>query len=207
MDKETKDKCLCEKAEPSESDSSTSDSSTPTKDKKSKISIFNLRKAGVHFPSKRSKNKLSQSNGSTSNSTNSISKKSPKWSFKINCTKKEPKVAFTTQANQNCCKCTCYRRTESADNVSTTSTSPEQQNHEKSSSARSIVEAASTSTASTSTDLNIECRLEDDAVDSNKEMTINEPQVTQEERINESSGRTIYDTASSTQNIVVDMHW
>lgn len=202
MEKETKEKCLCEKTEPVESDSSTSDSSTPTKDKKSKISLFSLRKAAaapLHFTSKRNKNKLNQSNGSNpQNACNSISKKSPKW-FKINCIKKDPKVAFN-QSNQNCCKCACNRRTDES-----TSTTQESIDETK---IRPVVEAASTSTASTSTDSAITNSEDETTEEGNKEPASlnNEPQIPQEERNND-PGRGIYDTASSTQNIVVDMHW
>ncbi|KAJ8910835.1 hypothetical protein NQ315_015570 [Exocentrus adspersus] len=100
------EKCSCDKSELVESDSSNSESPLSSKDKKSKISLFSLRRARpLHFASKRSKK-----SPQPSSSTNTSIKKSPKWSIKFNCTKKEPKVAFN-QENQNCCRCTCYRRT------------------------------------------------------------------------------------------------
>lgn len=112
------EKCNCEKNEyVPESDESTSDSPSPSKEKR-KISLtslgFNLKRGhSLHFKSKRNKisnESSSNSIGATSNgSTNT--KKSPKWGLRFNCIKKEPKVVAAAEP-QNCCKCTCYRRTE-----------------------------------------------------------------------------------------------
>lgn len=100
-----REKCSCEKSELVESDSSNSESAH-SKEKRSKISLFGLRRARpLHFASKRSK-KTPMSAGTSGSSI----KKSPKWGIKFNCTKREPKVAFNEE-NQNCCRCTCYRRT------------------------------------------------------------------------------------------------
>lgn len=111
------EKCPCEKSEHvQESDESVSDTS-PSKEKR-KISLtslgFNLKRGhSLHFKSKRNRTcNESTSSSSTSTSPNSSNtKKSPKWGLKFNCIKKEPKVVATIEP-QNCCKCTCYRRTE-----------------------------------------------------------------------------------------------
>lgn len=112
------EKCLCEKTDQvQESDESVSDSSSPSKEKK-KISLtslgFNLKRGhSLHFKTKRNKvsSESSSSSSSTSPSNTSSSKKSPKWGLGFNCIKKEPKVVASVES-QNCCKCTCYRRTE-----------------------------------------------------------------------------------------------
>ncbi|XP_068892301.1 suppressor of cytokine signaling 5-like isoform X2 [Tenebrio molitor] len=108
------EKCSCDKSEPSqESDSSNSESSAAPKDKKIKISLTSL---GLNLRRGRSKRnkKAHQTTPSSSfgaSTSKEITKKSPKWGIKFNYTKKEPKVAFAEE-NTNCCKCTCYRRTE-----------------------------------------------------------------------------------------------
>lgn len=111
------EKCPCEKNEHiQESDESVSDSS-PSKEKR-KISLtslgFNLKRGhSLHFKSKKNKvcNESTSSSSTSTSPNNNNSKKSPKWGLKFNCIKKEPKVVATTEP-QNCCKCTCYRRTE-----------------------------------------------------------------------------------------------
>lgn len=109
------EKCTCDKSDNTqESDSSSSDASPNTK--KNKISLQSLglhlrRGRSLHFRSKRSKkNDESSSSSSTNSSPTSSSslKKSPIWGLKFNCSKREPKVSSVE--NQNCCKCTCYRR-------------------------------------------------------------------------------------------------
>lgn len=133
------DRCSCDKSELVESDSSKSKSPMSSKDKKNKISLFNLRRArSLHFTSKRNK-KTPQSSTSPSTSTNSI-EKTPKWSIKFNCTKKEPKVAFN-QENQNCCRCTCYRRTN--DHFSGTNTVVTSEVSEKTSTGASVSSSSS----------------------------------------------------------------
>ncbi|KAJ8969660.1 hypothetical protein NQ317_004890 [Molorchus minor] len=103
------EKCCCEMSDHIENDRSNTDSPTSSKDKKSRISLFNLRRGRpLRFTSKRNK-KPTQSSTPPCSSSNSV-KKSPKWgSITFNCTKKVPKVAFN-QENQNCCRCTCYKR-------------------------------------------------------------------------------------------------
>ncbi|KAJ8947586.1 hypothetical protein NQ318_010098 [Aromia moschata] len=107
------ERCSCERSELVESDSSVAESPTSSKDKKSKMSLFNLRRGRpLHFTSKRNKKPAQPSSSSSSSPAAgpAAAKKSPKWrGIKFNCTKKEPKVAFN-QENQNCCRCTCSRR-------------------------------------------------------------------------------------------------
>ncbi|XP_044270078.1 suppressor of cytokine signaling 5 [Tribolium madens] len=106
------EKCNCDKSEPSqESDSSNSECSP--KDKKIKISLTSLGLNLRRGRSKRNKksNQITPSTSSGAGTSKEITKKSPKWGIKFNCAKKEPKVAFVEEST-NCCKCTCYRRTE-----------------------------------------------------------------------------------------------
>lgn len=113
------DKCTCDKSENAqESDSSNSDTSPSTKDKKNKISLQSIslhlrRGRSLHFRPKRSKKCGESTSCSTSTSPNSSInlKKAPMWGLRFNCSKKEPKIVSSVD-NQNCCKCTCYRRTE-----------------------------------------------------------------------------------------------
>lgn len=111
------EKCSCDKTDTSlESDSSNSESPQISKEKRSKIGLFNLRRnRALHFNSKRSK-KSSQAQCSSS-SPNSIGfnpvKKSPKWSIKFNCTgRKESKIA--SQDTRTCCKCSCFKSLDEA---------------------------------------------------------------------------------------------
>lgn len=62
-----KEKCACEMADSLESDSSNSEPQPVSKEKRSKINLFNLRRArALHFNSKRSK-KAAQTQGTSSN--------------------------------------------------------------------------------------------------------------------------------------------
>lgn len=98
------DKCSCDDPEIEETEFC---DVTFSKDKRSKINIFGLcRDKSLPFTAKRNK----KSNASTSSSSKNITKKSPKWGIKFNCTKKENKTAFNS-GNQNCCRCTCYKHT------------------------------------------------------------------------------------------------
>lgn len=192
------DRCSCDKSELVESDSSNSESQASSKDKKSKISLFNLRRARpLHFTSKRNK-KSAPLSTSPSTSTNSI-KKSPKWSIKFNCTKKEPKVAFN-QENQNCCRCTCYRRTN--DHFSGTNTVATNDTSEK------TPTEASVSSSSSNVDVR-ECS-ESPAAQAGPSDQIPNIEIEQTDGI-----RGIYSTApatSSIPNIIIsapflDMQW
>lgn len=193
------DRCSCDKSELVESDSSNSESQASSKDKKSKISLFNLRRARpLHFTSKRNK-KSAPLSTSPSTSTNSI-KKSPKWSIKFNCTKKEPKVAFN-QENQNCCRCTCYRRTN--DHFSGTNTVATSDTSEK-----TPTEASVSSSSSSNVDVR-ECS-ESPAAQAGPSDQIPNIEIEQTDGI-----RGIYSTApatSSIPNIIIsapflDMQW
>ncbi|XP_044756829.1 suppressor of cytokine signaling 5-like isoform X2 [Coccinella septempunctata] len=116
------DKCSCDRGYRSqESDSSSSDSPSAPKTKKSRISLpslgFNLRRGrSLNFTGKKSKKSpTSDENNSSSSGNSSLSgamRKSPKWPLKFHCYKKDPKVALPSQEEQNCCKCTCYKRKE-----------------------------------------------------------------------------------------------
>ncbi|CAH0558652.1 unnamed protein product [Brassicogethes aeneus] len=75
----------------------------------SKINFFNFNKG--RFSTRKDK-KHSTPTPSTSKKS---FKKSPKWKIKINCTKKEPKIAYN-QENQSSFTCICYRRTNEMTN-------------------------------------------------------------------------------------------
>uniref|UniRef100_A0AAR5P9M4 Suppressor of cytokine signaling 5 n=1 Tax=Dendroctonus ponderosae TaxID=77166 RepID=A0AAR5P9M4_DENPD len=104
------EKCFCEMADSLESDSSNSEPQPVSKEKRSKINLFNLRRArALHFNSKRSK-KAAQTQGSSSNSVFNPVKKSAKWSIKFNYAgRKESKTVPSNQDNRSCCKCTCFK--------------------------------------------------------------------------------------------------
>lgn len=117
--------CSCDEPEIIENDFSEASSS---KDKRSKINLFGLcRDKSLPFSSKRNKKSITASG---SNSSKTISKKSPKWGIKFNCTKKETKTAFNS-GNQNCCRCTCYKHTNENEVVSGQSTSDFIEDHER----------------------------------------------------------------------------
>lgn len=116
------EKCACDEAESTQdSDSSNNAESPAAKEKKSKISLtslgFNLRRGrSSHFSSKRTKkdqnsptNETSSSSSSSGLTLNTAIKKFPKWGIKFNCAKREPK-SLMNHENQNCCRCTCYKR-------------------------------------------------------------------------------------------------
>ncbi|KAG5874641.1 Suppressor of cytokine signaling 4, partial [Gonioctena quinquepunctata] len=104
--------CICEEPQSVEAGpSSAQESQAPvqtTKEKRSRLNLFGLcRDKPLSFAVKRSK-KPPQS--STCMSTNvALMKKSPKWGIRLSC-RKEPKTSYA-QENQNCCRCTCYKRT------------------------------------------------------------------------------------------------
>lgn len=118
------EKCACDEAESTQdSDSSNSGESPAAKEKKSKISLtslgFNLRRGrSSHFSSKRTKKDQNSPTNETSSSSgltlNTAIKKFPKWGIKFNCAKREPK-SLMNQENQNCCRCTCYKRKDEAE--------------------------------------------------------------------------------------------
>lgn len=112
---ESNDKCICESMQ---ENNSSSEISPNTKEKKNKISFqsfaLNLRRGrSLHFRYKRAKkNEDNTARGETDTSpgTSRASKKGPLWNLKFNNGKRGLKVA--SNEAQNCCKCTCYRRTE-----------------------------------------------------------------------------------------------
>ncbi|KAK9882364.1 hypothetical protein WA026_020889 [Henosepilachna vigintioctopunctata] len=111
------DKCSCERADKSqESDSSNPEASSVNKLKKSRITLpslgFNLRRGrSIAFGAKKNKKSPSEDdNSSVSGSSTGAFKKSAKWPIKFTCVKKEPKVTLPNQEEQNCCKCTCYKK-------------------------------------------------------------------------------------------------
>ncbi|XP_060520728.1 suppressor of cytokine signaling 5 [Cylas formicarius] len=104
-----KEQCSCEKSS-IQSDGSSLELHV-YKEKRSKINLFNIRRArSLHFNSKRNK-KVSQNIPSTSGASacSGALKKSPKWNIKFNYPKKEAKETVGDQL-RNCCKCTCYKR-------------------------------------------------------------------------------------------------
>lgn len=113
------EKCSCDETE---SDTSANDS-PQSKDKKStKLSLsslgLNLRRGrSMHF-ARRTKKTQEPSTSETPSSSvavlNSAIKKFPKWGLKLNCVKKVSK-SFLNATNQNCCKCTCYKKTDEGD--------------------------------------------------------------------------------------------
>lgn len=132
-------KCSCEKPEVAKNDFYEASSS---KDKRSKINLFGLcRDKSVALTSKRNKKIITSS---ASSSSKSIVKKSPKWGIKFNCIKKETKTAFNP-ANQNCCRCTCYKHTSEIEAVSGQTTSDFADDHEL------ISDQASTSKSNSNT--------------------------------------------------------
>lgn len=97
------EKCSCDESDLVENYFCEASSS---KDKRSKINLFGLcRDKPLPFSTKRNKKSVASS---ASSNNKSIVKKSPKWGIKFNCTKKDSKTAFNS-ANQNCCRCTCYK--------------------------------------------------------------------------------------------------
>ncbi|XP_019865535.1 suppressor of cytokine signaling 5 [Aethina tumida] len=178
------EKCSCDKAEQTfESDSSSSDSPN-TKEKKSKIPFFNFHRGrSLHF-TKRTKKSTSPVAGSSKTSGTTI-KKSPKWKIRINCAKKEPKVAYN-HSNENCCTCTCYKRTEETTQDPPGCASAEVQTVE----APNVVDEGG-----------VNCGL----INEDADVVVVEPQVMQAD-----DDVVIYGTAAS--NIVInapfaDMHW
>nr|XP_023024843.1 suppressor of cytokine signaling 5 [Leptinotarsa decemlineata]XP_023024844.1 suppressor of cytokine signaling 5 [Leptinotarsa decemlineata]XP_023024845.1 suppressor of cytokine signaling 5 [Leptinotarsa decemlineata]XP_023024846.1 suppressor of cytokine signaling 5 [Leptinotarsa decemlineata] len=106
--------CICEdpqNVEPSEACSSSSQSPqapAPSKEKKSRLSLFSLcRDKPLSFSTKRTKKAVQSQPCSSSNGEQM--KKSPKWAIRLSC-RKEPKQSYP-QENQSCCRCTCYKRT------------------------------------------------------------------------------------------------
>lgn len=114
------EKCVCDETEASQESDLNAADSPPSKDKKPKLSLsslgLNLRRGrSLHFSKRTKKNQDSVSTSETpsssnsSNSLNSAIKKLPKWGLKFNCAKKVSK-SLLNAANQNCCKCTCYKK-------------------------------------------------------------------------------------------------
>lgn len=111
------EKCVCDETE---SDASASDSPQSKDKKPAKLSLsslgLNLRRGrSLHFARRTKKNQEPTTSEAPSSSSvavlNSAIKKFPKWGLKFNCAKKVTK-SFLNAANQNCCKCTCYKKTE-----------------------------------------------------------------------------------------------
>ncbi|XP_057659378.1 suppressor of cytokine signaling 5 isoform X1 [Diorhabda carinulata] len=98
--------CMCDDRETVEAGPSTSQISVPKDNtKKSRINFFNIcRDRPLPFTSKREKKPTSSNRSSTS------MKKSPKWGIKFRFKR------TTTQENQNCCQCTCYRNYSNENN-------------------------------------------------------------------------------------------
>lgn len=141
--------CSCDEPEIVESDFC--EVSFP-KDKKSKINLFGLcRDKSLPFSSKRNKKSMI---ATTSSTNKTISKKSPKWGIKFNCTKKETKTALNS-GNQNCCRCTCYKHTNENEALPVQSTSDFSEDQEPISDHHQVCSASTSNSTCNGNDMEV----------------------------------------------------